>query len=204
MAIITPPARLPLRRVQWRRTRVQQHNRSDWTGSTQVVRLPGATRWSVSGEFAPMVTQAAARRWIAFFEALDGMVNSFPVVAVEAAQTVQTNPVVNGAGQTGASLNLTGCSGAIGSELLPAGAKISIPLPDGSVQLEVLTAPIIVTAGGGGVATFSGWLRRSPAAAATVEIAQPSTLMRLTTAVTGWDVDAGQMYGFQFEAEEAF
>lgn len=203
MATITPPAPLPLRRAQWRRVRSQQMNRG-WTGKTQIVRLPEATRWTVSGELRPIITEANALQWQAFFEELDGMANVFPLRATEGQQTTSANPTVNGAGQTGSSLLLTGLSGSVGSTFLAKGRKISIPLPNGDVQLETLTQPLIVTAGGGGTAYFTGWLRQSPANAATVEVQWPYALIRSSTPELGYDVEAGQLYGFTFTGEEGF
>lgn len=203
MAIITPPSAFRLRRAQWRRPRSQQVNRG-WSGKTQIVRLPSATRWTVSGEFVPIRGEAASLSWQAFFEAIDGGANIFPVIAVEGVQTAAAAPTVAGAGQTGSSLALTGLTGTTGATFLPKGAKISIALSSTDRQLEVLQAPIIIGAGGTGTATFAGTLRSSPANGASVEVGLPTALMRLTSAASGWDVDAGQLYGFAFEAEEGF
>lgn len=204
MAIITPPATFPLRRAVWRLTVPTQINVSGWTGRRQAVILPGAARWSVSGEFRPILKQANALQWQGFFASLDGAANSFPVVAVEAQQTTAANPIVSGAGQTGNALNLAGVAGTVGSVFLPAGSKLSIPMPDGSAQLVVLTAAMTVGAGSTGTAVFRPRLRQSPANAATVEARNPYALMALADDVIEWSVDPGQNYGFAFEAEEAF
>lgn len=204
MALITPPSAIRLRRAQWRRERNQQVNRSVWSGKTQVVRLPGATRWTVSGEFPAIQGQSAAEPWQAFFEDVDGVANIFPVIAVEAVQTALTAPTVSGAGQTGSTLNLTGLPGAVGSTYLPKGSKITIPLSATDVQLEVLQAALIVGAGGTATATFKGRLRSSPANGAALVVGLPYALMRMTTPSTGWDVDTGRLYGFAFSAEEGF
>lgn len=134
MAIITPPSPLPLRGVKWRLRRPGQRNRSEWTGREQGVILPGASRWLVSGEFPPIVAPAAANPWIAFFAALDGIANTFPLRAVEAQQTSASNPTVSGANQTGSSLNLSGLTGVAGTMFLPAGARATIPMTDGTAH----------------------------------------------------------------------
>jgi hypothetical protein len=203
MATINPPVPLPLRRAQWRRVRAQQLNRG-WTGKTQIVRLPEATRWTVSGEFRTIITEENALAWQAFFEELDGMANVFPLRATETRQTTATNPTVNGASQTGSQLSLTGLSGSVGSTFLAKGRKISIVLPSGDVQLETLTQPLIVAAGGTGIAYFKGTLRQSPANGAAVEVQWPYALIRSTTGELGYDVEAGQTYAFAFTGEEAF
>jgi hypothetical protein len=203
MALITPPVPLPLRRAQWARSRSQQKN-VGWTGKSQIVRLPIATRWTVSGEFPPIVQEANSLQWQAFFEELDGMANTFPVRAVEAQQTTAANLQVNLAGQTGSSLNLKGLTGTTGTTFLAKGRKISVTLPSGDVQLETLSTNLVIAAGGLGVATFKGTLREAPANNAAVEVQFPFAIMRLTNPDTGYTVDAGQLYGFAFEAEEAF
>lgn len=203
MATINPPSPLPLRRAQWRRVRVQQLNRG-WTGATQIVRLAEATRWTVSGELRPIITEENALAWQAFFEELDGMANVFPLRATETRQTTAANPTVNGAGQTGSQLNLTGLTGSVGSTFLAKGRKISVPLPNGDVQLETLTQALVVGSGGTGTAYFKGTLRQAPANGATVEAQWPYALIRSTTAELGYDVEAGQTYGFAFTGEEAF
>lgn len=204
MAIITPPSPLPLRGVKWRLRRPGQRNRSEWTGREQGVILPGASRWLVSGEFPSIVQPAAANPWIAFFLALDGIANSFPLRAVEAQQTTASNPTVSGGGQTGSSLNLAGLSGTTGAMFLPAGARATIPMTDGTAQLVGLTAPLMVGGGGSGTMQFKAPLRAAPANGATVEVRFPYALVALTEPEAGWDVGVGQIYGFAFDAEEKF
>ncbi|MEP2103097.1 MAG: hypothetical protein ABJP02_04865 [Parasphingorhabdus sp.] len=204
MAIIQPPVPIPMRRTQWRRKRAQQKNRSGWTGTSQIVRLPQASIWTVSGEFPPIIKEENSLEWQAFFEAVDGMANSFPVLMCESQQTSAANVQVNGGGQTGSSVALKGLTGAIGSKFLLKGQKISIPLPNDDVQLEVLQQDITVLSGGVGTALFAGTLRKSPIDSATVEVQWPYALMSMTSPETGFDVNTGQNYGFAFEAEEAF
>jgi hypothetical protein len=207
MAIITPPVPLPLRGVQWRRKRAQQVNRSEWTRTRQLVRLPKAAQWTASGEFIPVRQQANALQWQGFFAQLDGMANAFPLVAVEAAQLpVGCYAQVNGAGQVGASLSLfalnTTGNFPTGTTFLPTGSMITVPLPDGTVQMDRLTAPLIAGAGGVGTATLESWLRKSPTDGAVVEVRLPYALLTLDQPEDGWDVAQLQDYGFAFSAEE--
>lgn len=204
MATITPPSALPLRSVRWTLNSPTQVNRSEWTGTRQAVYLAGAARWSVSGELKPFIKQANAEPWQAFFIALRGQANVFQLRAVESQQTTASNPTVNGGSQTGNTLALTGLSGAVSSTFLPAGAKITIPFSDGTVQLAVLTSALVVGAATTGTATIEPRLRKSPANAATIEVQYPYALMALTSDMSGWTVDRGQLYGFAFDAEEAF
>ncbi|MBB5684288.1 hypothetical protein [Sphingobium boeckii] len=204
MAIITPHAPLPLRSVSWRLSRPGQLNRSEWTGARKYIGLPGAAKWTASGEFPPILRPEMADAWIAFFMDLDGQANSFPLIAVERAQTGAANPTVAGGAQTGYQLNLTGLAGGVGDIFLKRGMRMSIPLPNGTVQLVVLRANLIVGSGTNGIAYFRTALRQSPANGATIEAQKPYALMCLTGDSAGWDVAPGQIYGFEFEAEEAF
>jgi hypothetical protein len=68
----------------------------------------------------------------------------------------------------------------------------------------VLTSALVVGASTTGTATIEPRLRKSPANAATIEVQYPYALMALTSDMSGWTVDRGQLYGFSFEAEEAF
>jgi len=204
MATITPPSTLQLRSVRWQLNTPTQVNRSEWTGGRQAVILAGAARWSASGELIPILGQSNACGWQAFFAALQGQANVFQLRAAQGQQTTASNPTVNGASQTGSTLNLTGLSGAVSSTFLPTGSKITIPFADGTCQLAVLTSALVVGAATTGTATIKPPLRKSPANGATVEVQYPYALMALTSDVVGWTIDIGPLYGFAFDAEEAF
>lgn len=196
MAIISPTGVLKLRNAKWRLLRPGQRVRSEWTGRSQGVILPGAARWAVSGEFPPIARPEQANPWIAFFAKLNGQANSFWVYAVEKAQTGVADPTVNGAGQVGNSLNITGTAN------LAAGARATIPLADGSYQLVVLTAALAVT--GAGSMAFEPPLRSAALNGQPVRLDMPFAIVSLTSPEIGWDVSPGQIYGFTIDAEESF
>lgn len=204
MAIIQPPSPLPLRHLRLDLRRPAQANRSGWTGRRQVVLLPGASRWSAKGEFAPRVGDANARLWRSFFVKLDGIANSFPLRVVEKQQTTAANPTISGAGQTGSSVALTGLTGSVGAVFLTEGSFLTLPLSASEVQLVVLTANLVIGAGGTGTATFKAPLRASPTTGGVVEAQYPYALMSMVNDTQGWDVDLAISYGFALEAEEAF
>jgi len=193
MALITPPADLPLRRVQWTLRQPHQVNRSGWTGRRQVSTTPGAAAWGVSAEFVPVRQQANAKKWRAFFTSLKGQVNHFPVIAVEAAQHGGANPTISSGAAGATSLTLSASPPA-----LVAGDFMTVKLADGSYQLVCLTAPI-----SGTTATFLPPLRRAAATGSgSVETIRPFAHMTLAEDATGWDISPGQMYAFAFTAEE--
>jgi len=194
MALITPPARLPLRRIEWTLRQPHQVNRSGWTGRRQVsTDQPRGAMWSCSGEFVPVRGQAAAKKWRGFFASLRGPVNHFPVAAVEANQHSGANPTVV-AGSAGANTLTLSAS----PPALVAGDFLTVKLASGKYQLVQLTAAI-----SGTTATFMPPLREAAATGAgSIETIEPYCHVTLSDDATGWDVSAGQIYGFAFTAEE--
>lgn len=193
MALITPPAALPIRRIEWTLTQMTQVNRSGWNGRRQVSTTPGAAGWSVSAEFVPIRTQDAAKQWRGFFASLRGQVNHFPVVAVEADQHGGANPTI-AAGSAGANTLTLSAS----PPALVSGDFLTVKLASGKYQLVQLTAPIAGT-----TATFMPPLRENAATGSgSVETIRPFAHVTLSDPSTGWDVSPGQVYGFAFTAEE--
>lgn len=194
MALITPPAALPIKRIQWALRQPHQVNRSGWTGRRQVLTTPGASFWSCSGEFKPIRGHVEARRWIAFFQSLEGQVHKFPVIAVEAKQHGWVNPTVSSGAAGAKTLVLSS-----GDTRLTAGMKMTVPLSDGTFQLVTLTANL-----NGTTATFIPALRNSVAISQPVETILPYAHVALTNDTFQYAVDQGQMYSFSFDADEAF
>lgn len=193
--LITPPAPLPLARVQWRLRQPNQVNRSAWTGKRQVSTMtPRGAIWLASGEFVPVIGQASARKWRGFFASLNGVANWFPLVASQGAQHGGANPTVS-AGASGANTLTLSAS----PPALLAGDMMTVPLADGTKQLVVLTGNI-----SGTTATFMPPLRAAASAGGTVETILPYAHVALAEEVFSWDIAPGQQFGFAFEAVEAF
>lgn len=201
MAIITPPAPLPLRNVKWRVPFPAQVNRSVWTGRRKLIGMPGATVWTASGEFVTILNEARAKPWRGFFTALKGQVNSFRLRASESQQTTAANPTVRSGASYGGQLPLAGLPAS--RTVLVAGDFMTVPLPSGHERLVCLTADLVSNSSGQGLATFGPELGETPATGATVEIQRPWCLMALTSDPPGWDVSPGQTYSFSINAEEA-
>jgi hypothetical protein len=192
--MITPPAPLPIRRIQWQLRQPHQVNRSGWTGRRQVSTTPGAAMWTCSAEFTPIIGQANARMWRGFFSALNGQANYFPVVMVEAAQHVlaEVTVISGNAGENTAVLSAY--------RNLEMGDFVTLKLASGGYQPVCLTGDQI-----GGAITFMPPLRENAATGAgSAETRLPFAHVALTDDVVQFAVDAGQSYGFSFTAEEAF
>jgi hypothetical protein len=202
MAIINPPARLPLRSVRWRCPEPAIVNRSGWTGTSKVVGLPGAGLWSATGTFTTIMREDRAARWRGFFLALRGQRNSFPLVAIERArQTSIANPTVSTGATAGDRLPLEGLPP--NRLILRAGELITVPLPSDHQRLVGLTEDLISDANGRAAASIAPELGETPRFGVTVIIDVPFALVRQTSEPPGWDVDVGQTYAFALTVEEA-
>jgi len=200
MTVITPPAALPIRRIQWQLRQPAQINRSGWSGRRQVAGQPGGAVWTASGEFAPIVREANARPWRAFWLALRGAINTFYLPASEGDQhALSFTARVNGAGQTGRTLAIDGLPAS--TTIISSGALVSIPTTN---QLLMLTSALTSNGSGQATLAFEPALRVSPADNAIVETKNPVAHVALTSDASGWSVDPGQVYGFAFDVEEVF
>lgn len=197
MSLITPPATLPIRRIQWTLRQPHQVNRSGWTGRRQVLTTPGGALWSCSGEFKTIKGQANAKPWIGFFQSLEGQLHKFPVVAVEQAQHSGAYEAVQ------IIIGLAGSKTILTSTALPPlkmGDRISVLLVDGTWQLLTLTSSVAGTA-----AEFVPALRNNVQTGVdNIETRFPFAHVSLTGDSWNYSVDPGQIYSFSFDAEESF
>ncbi len=195
MSLVSPPATLPIRRIQWTLKQSHQVNRSGWTGRRQVLTTPGGSWWSCSAELRPFIGQAAAKQWKGFFNSLEGQVHKFPVIAVEQAQHGGANPTVT-AGVAGAkTATLSANIAALGL-----GDMMTFKLADGTYQLVSLTGAM-----SGTTVNFVPALRNTAATGAgSVETVLPFAHVSLVADSWQHSVDVGQIYTFAFDAEESF
>lgn len=202
MAIIMPPAKLPLRGLKWRCPEPAIVNRSGWTNTSKVVGLPGAGLWSATGTFVTQIGEDQALRWRGFFFELRGQRNSFPLIAIERArQTAHANPTVRVGAGSADTVPLQGLP--LSTLVLRKGELMTVFLPSGHRRLVGLTADLVSDGAGQAIAHFAPELGEVPAPGAPVIIDVPYALVRQTSEPPGWDVDAGQMYAFSLSAEEA-
>jgi hypothetical protein len=202
MAIIMPPAKLPLRGVKWRCPEPAIINRSSWTNTSKGVGLPGAGLWNASGQFVVQIGEDRGRIWRGFFMALRGQRNVFPLIAIERdRQTAIANPTVRAGATAGDTLPLQGLPAS--TTILRFGELMTVVLPSGHRRLVCLTADLVSDADGNATAAFAPDLGEAPAAGAPVVIDVPYAFVRQTSEPPGWDVDVGQSYSFALTVEEA-
>lgn len=195
MAIVTPPATLPIKRITWTLKQPHQMNRSGWTGRRQVLTTPGAAWHSCNAELVPIIGQDAAKKWRGFFHSVEGQVHRWPVVAVEKDQHSGFNPTVTAGAQGAFTATLSANVAALGL-----GDMATIKLASGDYQLVTLTSAM-----SGTTLSFVPALRGAAATGAgSIETIRPFALVSLAEDAWSHSVDPGQVYSFAFTAEEAF
>ncbi|MDG3040434.1 hypothetical protein [Roseicyclus marinus] len=108
-------------------------------------------------------------------------------------------PVVDGASQTGGTLNVTGL--AAGSPLIKAGAFLSLGT-EGDTRFHRILADVTPDGSGNAALSIVPSLRSSPANGAAVEINAPKVLLRPVSDIPE-SVANGDIHSFSFTAREA-
>lgn len=198
MTIIAMPATVRIAQIEWTLDRPAQVNRSQWTGKEQVVTDPWHGRWSAEVTLATLIGQANILAWRAFLAKLRGQVNTFRLVAVEAAQNAHTPTVQTTTAAGATALPLTGFP-AVAATAMTAGQMFTV-----NDQLCILTADLVTNGAGQGTATFEAPLRAAAAATIAVQVQRPTCLVALRDSTTGWSVERGQLYGVKLSVEERF
>jgi hypothetical protein len=198
MAILTWPTCAFLTSVDWTPPDPPtQANRSEWTGREQIVILAIAGRWAAKVTIESKRSEDTALDLEAFRVELKGRANSFRMPGTLKPQfPIARTVTVNGAGQTGYSLAVTGPPGMV----MKRGFKLT-------VADQYLMNMATVTLDGAGHATFtlSNYLRASPANGAAVEVVNPTCLVKLANPGTGWTGTYPDTITFaQFDVEETF
>lgn len=173
---------------------------SPFTKAVQRVAL-GGSRWRADYSLPPMKRDRAAV-WKAFFDQLEGGANTFygyDPDNVRPRGLALGTPLVNGASQTGSTLNIDGCSA--GLLFLRAGDYFSV-----NGEYKRVTAD--ATANGSGQVTlqFKPALRNSPADNAVIVVDRPTVTMALVDdlqAIFECDV-TGTYQPLTFSAVEVF
>lgn len=195
MSDINWPATARIKHIEWSPPDPNtQINRSEWTDAQQIVMLGYSGRWSAKVEIVPVIGEAASLDWQAFVVECQGAANAFWIPATEGPQqSALMSPQVNGAGQTGYSLNVRNLPP---GTVIKRGHKINV-----WNQMVMAMAPVTVAGDGTATISIKPYLRSSPPDGAYVEIVWPALRVRRKPAT--FTVDPGQIYGFAFEVEEA-
>jgi hypothetical protein len=175
---------------------------SPLSGTVQTVSLPGA-RWIATLQWATLTIEQAALLQVMLVQ-LRGRANRL-VLWNLARQTPRGvgggTPLVNGAAQTGASINIDGLPISTNNIYLP-GDFLGI-----SGELKMVTAPTNSNGSGQATVTFEPPLRASPADNSAIVTAQPTAKFVLASNDVAWQHVAGQarfVSAFESQLAEVF
>lgn len=198
MAILNWPTCAFLTSVDW--TPPDPHtqiNESEWTGREQGTILSLNARWLASVSIEPKMSEDEALDLQAFRVELKGRVNAFRMPATLNPQfPIPRAVTVNGSGQTGYTLAITGPAGMV----LKRGHKVTV-----NDQLLMNMATTTLDGSGHATLTLSNFLRASPANGTAVEVVKPTCLVKLADPGEGWTTSYPDMVDFtSFDVRETF
>lgn len=179
MDIIPLPTCPPIVGRNLRYTAPTQVNRSEWTAKRQAVANPISPLWRADVKEFELDDEDDFWAWSAFFGLLRGRANAFRLPVLTKPQLTGVTVRVNGAGQTGFSIETDGWGG-LG---LKAGQFVTI-----NDQLMRLVLPANPSAGAATL-TFDRWVWGPPADNAIVTVDVPTVLVTLADDVSGWNDD---------------
>lgn len=208
MAISYPlslPSHTGIAQIELRAVNAVAYSRSPFTFSGQAHAYAGQM-WQADITLPPM-KRADAERWIAWLVSLRGQLGTFLIGDPSAAtprglaSTLAGTPVVDGAGQTGGTLNISGASRNKTGWLL-AGDYIQIGTGANARLHKVLTDTNTDSIGD---CTVDIWphLRTSPTNGSTVVVNNAVGAFRLASNEQSWSVNEASIYGVTFGAMEA-
>ncbi len=203
---ITYPLSLPTSlgpsQIELRGTHATVISRSPFTYQSQVQAYTGQL-WSATVTIPPC-PRSIAEDWITFLLSLKGSYGTFLLGDPNGKTprgTPTGTPLVVGAGQTGSTLNIDGCTNSV-TGWLKAGDYIQIGTGSSAQLYKVLTQ---VNTSGTGTATLDIWpnLRTSPADNAAIITSNCVGKFRLSRNTAEWNIDNRSFYGITFDCEEA-
>ena len=200
MAILYPralPTHTGIRNITLRAVNVTAVSESVFTLRQQIYKHTGE-RWEAEITL-PAMARASAEQWVAWLLSMRGREGTFllgdPVGKTPRGSAGGT-PVVNGAGQTGDSISIDGCT-ASQTGWLKAGDYIQLGSGASASLHKVLQD---VNSSGAGQATLDVWpsIRNAPADNATVVVSTP-----MSTSSTEWSINEIAHFGVVFPAVQA-
>ena len=199
---LTLPSHTGIRSVSLRATNAVAYDRSPFTFVGQAQASAGQM-WEADVSLPPM-KRADAEVWIAWLTSLRGQYGTFLMgdpSAATARGALGGTPLVNGADQTGATLNIDGATASV-TNWLRAGDYIQLGAAGSATLHKVLED---VSTDGSGQAALTLWphIRTAPADDATVVTANTVGNFRLSSNSSEWAINEASIYGISFSAMEA-
>lgn len=199
---LTLPTMTGIRSIDMRAINAVAYEQSPFTFAGQAQASAGQM-WAADVTLPPM-KRADAAAWIAWLISLRGQFGTFLMgdhAAATAQGTPTGTPLVNGSSQTGATLNIDGCTTSV-TNWLKSGDYIQLGSGSTATLHQVLED---VDSDASGEATLTLWphIRTAPLDNAIVVVSSPVGRWRLASNETNWSVNEASIYGISFTAMEA-
>jgi hypothetical protein len=201
MAVVTLPSFFPIKESSMRLRSVQQSFTSPLSGYTQVSAAI-TQKWEADITLRPMTNlEAGAIR--AFLAKLNGMENTFKIydpdrkLPLGTAKTTPGTPLVNGAGQTGTTINVDG---------LPLSATnylVEGDFIEFNGEFKMVVAPVNTNGSGQAAIQFRPAIRNAPADNAPVIVQSAACAMMLSEPKIEWNSDKIKVHTISLSAIEA-
>lgn len=208
MAILSLPTTGKIQSIVFGPTANTLTHTSSFDRTTQTVELVGAL-WQLSVTMRPMRPQDGGEDWATFLSELMGQAGRFyagdlfRTAPRGTAKDTPGTPLVNGASQTGRTIDMDGGPASAAGYLLR-GDYAAFDLPSGGRSLHKLTADSGTNGSGAATLSFIPPLRESPADDAPVLLAPATCVMQLADDDQApWTVDPAGFYRVAFNAVEA-
>ena len=205
MAISYPrvlPTNIGFAQITLRAVNQTSTTMSPFTYKQQIYNHTGQ-RWEAECQIPPL-KRDDAEEWIAWLLSMKGQGGTFLLgdpLGATARGTLGGTPVVNGAAQIGASLNIDGCTVSV-TNWLKAGDYIQLGSASTATLHKILQN---VNTNASGQATLDIWpsMRTAPADGSTIVTSNAVGRFRLNSGQQDWTINNISSYGITFAAVEA-
>jgi len=205
MAISYPlnlPTHTGIRSINLRAVNQTAMSMSPFTYKQQIHNHSGQ-RWEAEITLPPMA-RADAEQWIAWLLSLNGRAGTFQLgdpLGATPRGALGGSPLVNGAGQTGSSLTIDGCTPSV-TGWLKAGDYIQLGSGATATLHKVLQD---VDTNGSGQASIDIWpsMRTAPADNSVVVVNSAKGNFRLNSNEVDWSITEASTYGLVFACVES-
>ena len=198
---LTSPTHVKPSNITFRAVNTVGLSMSPFTYQQQSVAHAGQ-RWECDVTL-PAMSRADAEQWVAFLVSLRGRFGTFTLGDPTGASprgSAGGTPLVNGASQTGATLNIDGCT-ASQTGWLKAGDYIQLGTA-GSATLHKVLAD--ADSNGSGQVSLDIWpyIRTAPADNASVTLTNTVGRFRLASNEQNWNINEASIFGITFGGME--
>ena len=199
---LTSPTHVKPSNITFRAVNTVGITQSPFTYAQQAVAHSGQ-RWECDVTL-PQMSRADAEQWIAFLVSLRGQFGTFTLGDPTGASprgSAGGTPLVNGASQTGGTLNIDGCT-ASQTGWLKAGDYIQLGTA-GTATLHKVLADADSNSSGEVSLDIWPYIRTAPADNASVTLTNTIGRFRLASNQQNWNINEASIFGMTFGGVEA-